>query len=271
MQQLSGFLNLTCGCDEQNRTKIRRQYCSAPMHISKPYWDGQILIIQIINSTAGLFAGDSLQSKVNVETGARVLITTPSASRVHVCNGSVAEVQQAFHVSSGAWLEYSPALLIPQSQARYRQSTHIEVARDGELFSIEPVAPGRTARGERFQFQEIDWECNVTYDGKLALRERYKLRPDDDSLASLKKPFSDAYYASGFLISNRLNDKSGVWDQVRSLNSDRVLLGVSRLIIGGWSIKVLAKDSVNLRRTIQRLRATLSETVLELKSVPRIL
>ena len=118
MQHLSGHLELTCSADDHARSYIRRQSFRAPFHLSKPYWDGHALIAQIANPTAGLFAGDTLRSEVTVDPGARLLLTTTSASRVHTMPAGRAEVHQTYHVASGAWLEVRPELFIPQAECR---------------------------------------------------------------------------------------------------------------------------------------------------------
>jgi len=268
---LHGRLNLVCSSDPQQRTYIRTQSFSAPFHISKPHWDGKVLVLQIVNPTAGLFAGDKLESEIRVETEANFLVTTPSASRIHTSKGGWAEVRQQFHVSDKAWLEYSPAMLIPQVQGKYRQFTDIHIEKWGELFFFETLAPGRVAGGESFQYEEIDWESNLHLDNILIARERFFLRPDNHSILPLRKPFTTGYYASGYLITDRITPDSPLWTKVHELNSDQVLLGTTRLLKGGWSIKLLAENSITLKKTLASLRLILSENLPQLKTIPRML
>ncbi len=203
MPELTGHLELTCAPDDTGRSRISRQSVSVPFHFSKPYWNGRALVAQVINPTAGLFAGDTLRSEITVEPGASLRVTTPSASRVHTMPNGRAEVRQTFRVCEGAWLDYSPAMLIPQKQSRIRQSTRIEVEPGGELFFREILAPGRVAHGEIFQYEEIDWECDLIHDARLIARERYCLRPDNASIAPLQSQFPAAFFASCYLITDR--------------------------------------------------------------------
>ena len=62
-----------------------------------------------------------------------------------------------------------------------------------------------------------------------------------------------------------------VWEEVKALNSDAVLFGITRLMTGGWSLKLLARDSVSLKKTIAQLRRILSSQLPELKTIPRML
>jgi urease accessory protein len=269
MALLAGHLELTCAADESGRSYLSRQSFRAPFHISKPYWDENALVVQIINPTAGLFAGDSLRCDVSVESGARLHLTTPSATRVHTMNAGQAEVQQDFQVADGAWLEFNPAPLIPQRNCRLRQCTRIHVSRSGELFFAEMLAPGRVAHGECFEFLQIDWECNLFWDLRLVARERFCLRPGDMSLNPLKAPFPQGYYASCYLITERLPGGHACWTEIHELNSADAWIGASRLVAAGWSIKILARDSLNLHRTVQSLRRILSSWLSPLASLSR--
>jgi hypothetical protein len=67
-------------------------------------------------------------------------------------------------------------------------------------------------------------------------------------------PFTESYYASGFVISKRLENHP-MWQRVNALHAKDSWVGCSRLPCHGWVIKVLAGGSVALRRTLQQIRA----------------
>ncbi len=266
---LNGRLDLTCAADDQGRTFIRSQSFRAPFHLSKPYWDEHALIVQIVNPTAGVLAGDVLSSRVVVENGARLLLTTPSANRIHAMPSGSASLEQTFTVADGAWLEVMPELFIPQSQCRYRQRTRIEMEKGGELYFVETLAPGRTARGEIFQFSEIAWDFELRQDNTLIARERFTLQPSDESTTSLRHPFPAGYYASCYVITPHLSPEHAVWRAIHDLASDAVWIGVSRLVAGGSTIKLLCSGSIELTRTLRRIRTLLSEVLPPLRSASR--
>lgn len=266
---LSGHLDLVCAADAQGRTFIREQSFRAPFHISKPYWDEHALIVQIVNPTAGVFAGDVLNSRVTVESGARLLLTTPSASRIHAMPSGRASSQQHFSVNEGAWLEVMPELFIPQSLSCYRQRTTINVAEGGEIFFVEKLAPGRVARGERFEFSEIEWEFGLHWAGRSIARERFAIRPSDESTTALRQPFPTGYYASCYLITPRIPAEHDVWRSIHDLATDNAMVGVSRLIAGGSAMRILAADSVTLARTLRAIRALLAQFIPALKCAAR--
>ena len=118
---LHGHLRLVCAADEQGQTYLREQSFCAPVHLSKPYRDEDTLVVNIVNPTAGLLSGDRVHYDVAVESGARVLLTAPSASRAHRIVEGDARMTQEYRVAAGGWLESWPEIFIPQGGARYRQ------------------------------------------------------------------------------------------------------------------------------------------------------
>jgi len=269
VKNLTGHLDLTCSADEHQRSYLSHQSFRAPVHISKPYWDGHSLIVQVVNPTAGLFAGDQLRSNVSITSGARMLLTSPSSNRAHTMPKGNAQINQNFFVAREGWLEIMPELFIPQTDSRYKQTTKIEIELGGGLLFVETLAPGRIAHGECFKFTEIDWETNITYAGKLIIRERFILRRDDDSIVGLTSLFPQAYFASCYLITELIQNSDDCWIAIANLNSNDVWIASTRLQAGGWSIKLLARDSLSLRNAYHALRDILASKILHLRASSR--
>ncbi len=251
---LRGHLSLVGAVDEAGRTFIREQSFSAPIHLSKPHLDEGVLVVNVANPTAGLFAGDRIRYDIGVESGARMLLTAPSASRAHRIVEGDARVEQEFRVARGGWLECWPEMFIPQGGARYRQKTTVRVEEGGELLLIEMIAPGRTASGEVFAFAELDWETEVWLGEEKIARERYSLTPESPTLAAMQRQFSEAYYASCFVVSSELRPDAPCWQNIHALHNSDAWVGCSALVRGGWAIRVVAAGSIALRRTVDAIR-----------------
>src|SRR4051812_35878719 len=130
---MEGHLDLLAGLNALGETTLRRQSFAAPIHISKPHREAGWMVVNLASPTPGLFAGDRVDVNVRVEGGARLLVTAPSANRVHTMVDGYAELTQQFHVAAGACLEVWPEYLIPQAGACYRQHTRIHVEEGGTL------------------------------------------------------------------------------------------------------------------------------------------
>jgi urease accessory protein len=252
---VNGHLDIVCSADAEGRSYLSRQSFCAPVHLSKPYSDEGALVVNVVNPTAGLFAGDVIRFDVAVETGARLLLTSPSASRAHKMHGGEALVEQRFRVENGGFLEVLPELFIPQAGCRYRQRTTIEVAREGRLIFFETLAPGRVASGETFGFERLEWTTEAFFEGKKVARERYRISGGDSlSLAALRGQFPHAYYLSCLLVGAQFSELPTFPE------GDEILAGWSNLPdAAGLAIRVLARDSVALRRIQRWLRKTIHQ------------
>ena len=255
MFQLSGALDLVCSRDEVGRTYLSRQSFNVPFHIGKPYWTGDTLLVQVINPTAGLFSTDRLSSRIELEPRTSAAVTTPSATRIYPASSDRTELRQGFVVGEGAWLDYSPAMLIPQAGSRCRQVTRIELEKGAAAFYLESLAPGRVASGESLAFESLEWESDVFYDGRLILRECFRLQPGDGSFLALQKPMPNAFFASGFIVSDSLERYREIASALREACCEEVLVGLSPLENYFWTVRILSSSSVKLRRCIRHLRS----------------
>ena len=253
---LQGHLHLVCALDGRGVSHLRSQSFRAPMHISKPHFDAETLVVNVINPTAGLLAGDEVKCDIAVEPGARLVLTTPSAARSHRMREGRAVLVQEFRVAAGGFLDVWPELFIPQAGTRYHQRTSARIEPGGTLLLAEMLAPGRVASGEAFAYEWLRWETDVFVGNELAARERYTLQPGTPCVEALRGSFEHAYYASVYVVAE-LSETHGCWRAIHDLHGEQVWVGVSRLRRGGWVVKVLAAESIPLRRVMADIRRLL--------------
>jgi len=270
--EFSGHLSIRAEARENGQTVLAAQSFRAPFHLSKPYWDGHALIVQVVNPTAGILAGDRLESVVSVGSGAAVLVTSPSASRVFQMKEGEAESRQQFTVDADGWLEFMPEPLMLHRGSRYRQRTEIDVAARGELFFADLLMPGRIARGETWVWDKLRLELTLRVGGELILRERLvQSGPELKALAELAGMGEGACFANLVLVSPKLKALADWQESIVALHGSGVWVGLSQLRgeCGGWSLKVIAADNLGLRKTLKRVREILVGTLPRLASDPR--
>lgn len=272
MPELSGNLSLRAAVDSRGRTALATQSFRAPFHVSKPYWDAetQTLLVQVVNPTAGILAGDRLESTIVVEPEAALLVTTPSASRVFKMKSGTAESRQHFAVAPGGWLEVMPEPLVPHRGCSYRQTTRIEVVPGGAVFFADLHMPGRIAYGEAWEWQRLCLETEVRLGGELILRERFdhagaELR----ELAELAGSGPSACFGNVVLIAAPGESDAAWMKAVAELHRDGLWLGISPLRKGGWSIKLVGVDGIRLREGLRALRRIVSGRFPKLACNPR--
>jgi len=258
---LQGHLDLVAAPRADGRTVLARQSFRAPFHLGKPYWDGRVLQAQVVNSTAGILAGDRLELAVRVTAGAALRVTTPAATRAFMMHSGAAECRQTFTVEAGGWLEYAPEPLCPHRGCDYTQTTRVEIAPGGEAYWVDTLAPGRVGRDEVWAWRRLRIGLEVRQAGELVLRER--LDGSGAEMAQMAAFFGtpNGWLATVLVFSSRLQSDDPVWSRIRALHGGGRWVGVTRLRRGGWIVRAVAPDGQRLRDLLAELRDLLAEKI----------
>jgi urease accessory protein len=249
---VKGGYHLVCAPDSAGRSSLARQYVSAPMHISKPWWDDGLLIVNAINSTAGLFAGDIIETSVEVKAGARMLVTSASATRAYRMPTGMAAVRQSIQVDAGGWLELLPALLIPHAGSDYLQETSVQLQPASRFLSFETFAPGRVASGEAWAFTRFESRFRIQYGSRPIARDTYTLTPGCPSVQALREIFPAACHATCHAAGEDFPD--ALLAAISALHHPGCWVGCTRLDAPAITVRMVASDNIQLSRVLTRVR-----------------
>ena len=257
-RRVRGHLRLICERRADGSSYLSERSYQPPIHISKPYWSGSSLLLNVMSPTAGLFAGDTMEIAARVRFGASLTLSSPSALRIHKMRSGSASLTQRFAIESGAFLELNPEWMIPQGESSFEQETNIDVAKGGELLYIEAIAPGRAAHGETFAFTRLANRLTLRYGGTLSALERYEIEPAQRGHAAWMAAFETPFAISLLVASPKLEGPNPVWEAIHSLgnSTSRLEVGTSRLASGPcWSVKLIAADPADARTALVQIRS----------------
>jgi urease accessory protein len=272
MPKFSGHIALRAERGDAGKTWIARQSFCAPFHLSKSYWDDQALIVQIVNPTAGILSGDTLDAKIEVGEKAALLVTTPSATRVFHMKDGMATCRQHLRVAQDGWLEFWPEPLTLHQRSRYWQTTTIDAQDSSEFFYGDFLLPGRIARGEAWAWDELRLELQVRIGGELILKERLEQSGESlKRLAAWARAGEGAGFGNLVVASPCIQDSTTWAARINALQSDGLAIGVSRLrgAAPAYSIKFIAADGEGLRSALKKIREILRPHLPRLASDPR--
>jgi urease accessory protein len=243
-----GRLGLRFACQQdRHQTRLVASEQSPPLRVVRAFsqQDGAALV-HLHNLSGGILGGDQLTLDVDIEPQASVQLTTTGATRLYRCRPGTPAAEQTttIQVQRGGLLEYLPDPLIPFAGSRYHQQTTIELAEDAGLFWWETIAPGRTARGELFAYDQLHISTKITSQGRPLALERYTLEPQQQRLASLARLGPYTYFCSMYICRVGLNAAS--WLKLeRTLNTlayqistpESIVWGVSSLVAHGLVVR----------------------------------
>lgn len=244
--------------EARSRTILSKRQAGGLCSISKPYWNENVLGLQLVNPTAGLFAGDSLGMSVMIGAGSQVALTSPSATRYHTMPKGRAEIRQEFTVCDHGWLDYWPEIIIPQRDSDVVQTTTIHLAKRARMVFFDSLAPGRVAHGENYQFRRLETCLQIFQDDELVVKERCVLSPTLGKWPLEVPGWENCYYGAVWIagadaqqVIEDLQADQGLDDQVSHVGASLLSpdLGVVRIIAP--SSLLLKNATLHFRKLLQ--------------------
>jgi len=246
------------------RTVLGRQYHEAPFKVCRAHYapGSSMARVIVMHSTAGLFGGDRLDARIHVEAGARALVISQSATKIHPSGVTPACQSLRIAVESGGELHYYVDPVIPFADSRLWQDIRVELGLGARFYYWDGLMAGRVRRGESWRFAELRSEIAVFVNAELAYLDRFELRPSD--LSPTKRWAMDRYEYMATVIAF---DPSVDEEYLESIRSDIVSMDgaiasgfdvpLDRLMIG----RVLAQDGSSFRRARESYQRTVLKSL----------
>lgn len=139
------------------RSMAAHQYHRGALRILRPHYldeSGQVCYV-LVNPGGAYLGADLYVIDVEVADGAKLLLTTQSATKIYRTPESFAEQRMTLRLGEGAQLELAPDQLIAYREASYRQNTRITVQPSSSLVMAEVITPGWSPDGASFRYEEL--------------------------------------------------------------------------------------------------------------------
>jgi urease accessory protein len=222
--------------------------------------------LMLLNPTGGVLGGDHLLTEIIQEKDTHVCLTTPSATRIYRTSQQPAVLETVIQLDEGATLEYLPDHVIPHTGSALRQSLRVDMARGSRAIVLDSFAAGRVARGERWNFTEIDSRTEVVVCGKPAFINRTRINPGAQQPQHLGLMEGFTYVACLSIFADGWEDWLPVAAAMNTEleNVPNVKGGVSLISRGGCVVRYLANFASDLTCTNKKLWDAARELVVRL-------
>lgn len=169
--------------ERAGRSVATHQFHCGALRVMRPHYldsSGQVCYV-LVNPGGAYLGADLYVIDVEVADGAKLLLTTQSATKIYRTPGSFAEQRMRLRLGEGARLELAPDQVIAYREASYRQSTHVTMRPSSSLIMAEIVTPGWSPDGGAFAYEELRLRTEIhvesgTGGGLLAL-DNVLIRP----------------------------------------------------------------------------------------------
>lgn len=213
------------------------------------------VLVHLHNVSGGVLSGDSLEYDINLAPDTEVQLTTTSATRVYRRREGAPSAVQCTNITVGrnALLEYVPDPVIPFAHSLYKQETHIKLEDGAGVFWWETIAPGRTTRGELFEYDKLELVTSICVDERSIALEHAQLEPTLRPLTSPVRLGVYRYFSTFYICKTGVAQTEwlGLEGQLRTLALElsqrgEVSWGVSTLVAYGLVIRGMSKNGRTL-------------------------
>ena len=155
------------------RSVLARRSSYGPLAVQKAlYPEGELVCHAILlHPPGGIAGGDRLEIEIEVETGARALLTTPGATKWYRSAGTEAVQSVAIAIGRNAVCEWLPQENIFFESARAKNVLTVDLQEGGVFCGWDVMCLGRTASGERFESGSVRQRLRVTRAGHPLFEE----------------------------------------------------------------------------------------------------
>lgn len=248
----SASLEATCRV-RRGKTVLSQLQLAGPLNLSALLYDepaiNEVLPAEaiLLHPPGGLVSGDELNITLNVEPQARLLVTTPAATKVYGADRhGVPQRQKVRLVVNNSVLEYWPAETIVFDRAQAHLGLTVELMGQGVFIGAETIVLGRKVGNLPLAQGYLSQRTEIKRDGKLLLNEHWQLRlPQDAALLSASCGFNGSsvlctFYAVGpnlEALAKQLNGQGYAVTYAQEVLIGR-WLGSSAAAAERWSLKL---------------------------------
>jgi urease accessory protein len=139
-----------------SKTAISQLHTKSPILVQKALYPDSSMPsmahIYLMSSAGGILQGDRLDIKIEAGENTLSRITTQAATKIYQMDKDYALQTVSISAGRNSYLEFLPYQLIPFKGSRFYQQVNIKTAKDATVVYCETITAGRTASGEKFDF-----------------------------------------------------------------------------------------------------------------------
>lgn len=158
-------------------------WARTPMKLLTPRSRGESVWAYTSSFGGGMVAGDRTRLDVTVDAGARCFLGTQASTKIYRNPSRLpCSHELTAWVDDGAMLILAPDPVQCFAGSSYEQRQHFTLAGGANLVMVDWMSAGRTARGERWNFQRYLSRNLIERDGRKLLVDALRLDADDGAL-----------------------------------------------------------------------------------------
>lgn len=252
------------------RTVVTKVYSEGVLKASSPLYlsDDGAATCYLIHLGGGGVAGDMYHTRLELQAGARAVLTPQAATKVFRSRHAPVVQATQVHLASESGLDLWAEPVIAFEGARYRQVTEVDMDPCATLLWTDVFTPGWAPDGRPYAYDEIRAKLMVRVAGEWVLFDHLRLGPPPEPAVAPPWPHGIgqlegySHYGSMLVIDPHMDEafRDRLWEALAPYAADG-RIGLSALRVPGFALRVLAPSTPAIESVFQTARALVYEAV----------
>lgn len=222
---------------------------TAPFKVMEPF-DGEKgeLKVMILSASPGIMEGDVQAQHFHVGRGTKLVVSSQAFEKIHKMKDGCARRHIRICQEADSFLYYMPQPAIPFKNSAFDNIVEVKLQNKTSQFIFQDILScGRTAYGERFDYQYYHSLVQVWREDRLIYRDNTRYAPD--ILCMEETGMYEGYTHLASLLLCGLQKDNEWADKVRTIleTTKDVEGGVSFLASGDATVRILGRQAQQLQ------------------------
>ena len=234
--------------EREGKTYLVERSHRGPLVVQKSFHpEGDVCHTCIVHPPGGVVGGDSLTLEVVADPNARVLLTTPAATKFYRSEERLATQTQRL-TAADAFLEWLPQETIYYRHAKVVNEIRVQLSSKSRFIGWEVACLGLPARKEAFDAGDLALNWELTVENRPRIVDR--LRIDGSSDARNSRWGLQGFEALGTMF---VFPAERAWlDEIRGIRVDECEFAAT-FVDGVLVVRCLAAQGEAVKRTFVRI------------------
>lgn len=216
----------------------------------------------IVNVGGGYLDGDRYKMNFNIDSNAKVILTSQGATKIYKTLKDHVEQYQTFNIKDNGYAEYVGDPIIAFENAKFYQHNTFNLNQNAALFYTDILTPGYSKEDKTFSYTYMHLLNEVYVDDTLVVFDNMLLDPKKNNVNDIGYMENYTHLGSCYFIHPQVNQKfiDNVYDQIKHFQQEYdCRFGITQLPTHGFTIRILS----NKTQVIEKILTTLQSYVLK--------
>lgn len=216
----------------------------------------------IVNVGGGYLDGDRYKMNFNIDSNAKVILTSQGATKIYKTLNDHVEQYQTFNIKDNGYAEYVGDPIIAFENAKFYQHNTFNLSQNAALFYTDILTPGYSKEDKTFSYTYMHLLNEVYVDDTLVVFDNMLLDPTKNNVNDIGYMENYTHLGSCYFIHPQVNQKfiDNVYDQIKHFQQEYdCRFGITQLPTHGFTIRILS----NKTQVIEKILTTLQSYVLK--------